>query len=57
MKVVVVKKAGMVAFDDFIQLCVTLQTLTDSFRRYDTNQNGWIQIQYEQFIAMVVAMK
>jgi len=48
---------GVVAFDDFIQLCVTLQTLTDSFRRYDTNQNGWIHIQYEQFIAMVVAMK
>jgi len=48
---------GTIAFDDFIQLSVTLQTLTDSFRRHDTSQNGWINIHYEQFLSMVVALK
>jgi len=48
---------GNIAFDDFIQLCITLQTLTDSFRRYDTNQNGWIQLHYEQFLSLVIASK
>jgi len=48
---------GTIAFDDFIQLCITLQTLTDSFKRYDTNQNGWINLHYEQFLTLVVAQK
>jgi len=48
---------GTIAFDDFIQLCITLQTLTDSFRRYDTNKNGWIQLHYEQFLSLVIAQK
>lgn len=48
---------GTIAFDDFIQLCITLQTLTDSFRRHDTNKNGWIQLHYEQFLSLVIAQK
>ena len=35
-------------FDDFIQCCVMLKTLTDAFRKHDTTQNGVIQINYEQ---------
>lgn len=41
-------------FDDFIQCCVMLKTLTDAFRKYDTNQNGVININYEQFLEMVL---
>ncbi|GCC24865.1 programmed cell death protein 6 [Chiloscyllium punctatum] len=44
---------GQVAFDDFIQCCIVLQRLTDVFRRYDTDQDGWIQISYEQYLNMV----
>lgn len=39
---------GNVSFDNFVQACVTVKTLTDSFRGFDTNQAGWIQINYEQ---------
>eukprot|EP00127_Corallochytrium_limacisporum_P003657 Clim_evm45s151 gene=Clim_evmTU45s151 len=46
-----------IAFDDFIQCMVTLQTLTASFRQYDTNHNGWIQINYEQFLNMALNAK
>ncbi|XP_041355875.1 programmed cell death protein 6-like isoform X1 [Gigantopelta aegis] len=48
---------GTIAFDDFIQCCVVLQTLTGSFRLYDTDQDGWIQITYEQFLTMVFSLK
>jgi len=41
-------------FDDFIQCCVMLKSLTDSFRRFDSNQNGVITINYEQFLEMVL---
>lgn len=35
-------------FDDFIQVCVMLKTLTDKFREKDGNQNGRIQLRYEE---------
>ncbi|POI29630.1 hypothetical protein CIB84_006620 [Bambusicola thoracicus] len=47
---------GQVAFDDFIQCCVVLQRLTDVFRRYDTDQDGWIQVSYEQYLCMVFSI-
>ncbi|RUS24316.1 hypothetical protein BC938DRAFT_473791 [Jimgerdemannia flammicorona] len=43
-----------VTFDNFVQICVTVKTLTDSFRRFDTDSDGWIQISYEQFLELVV---
>ena len=35
-------------FDDFIQCCVMIKMLTDSFRKKDMNQNGVINISYEE---------
>ena len=35
-------------FDDFIQACVMLKSLTDSFRAKDATQQGVINIQYEE---------
>ncbi|KAK2193546.1 hypothetical protein NP493_10g05038 [Ridgeia piscesae] len=46
-----------VAFDDFIQCCVVLQTLTSSFRQYDTNQSGVISVGYEQFLTLVFSVR
>ena len=34
-------------FDDFIQCCVMLKSLTESFKRLDTNRSGVITINYE----------
>ncbi|XP_064398322.1 programmed cell death protein 6-like [Halichondria panicea] len=48
---------GNVAFDDFIQCCAVIQTLTNSFKAYDTNRNGWISINYEQFLTLVFSLK
>ncbi|CAK8684985.1 unnamed protein product [Clavelina lepadiformis] len=48
---------GTIAFDDFIQCCVVLQTLTNSFQQHDTNRNGWINVSYEQFLTMVFSVR
>lgn len=49
--------SGRIMFDDFIQLCVVLQILTDAFREKDTDRDGIIQIHYEEFLAMVFSLK
>ena len=41
-------------FDDFIQVCVMLQILTDKFRTKDRNQNGFVQLHYEEVSARFV---
>ncbi|XP_065066066.1 programmed cell death protein 6-like [Rhopilema esculentum] len=41
-------------FDDFIQCCVMLKSMTDAFKKYDTQQRGVIHINYEQFLEMVL---
>ncbi|BFZ17233.1 hypothetical protein BsWGS_20273 [Bradybaena similaris] len=41
-------------FDDFIQACVMLKTLTDKFRVKDVSQNGQIRISYEEFLEMAL---
>lgn len=48
---------GTILFDDFIQCCILLYTMTSAFRQYDTNQNGVITIHYEQFLSMVFSLK
>ncbi|XP_070574730.1 programmed cell death protein 6-like [Ptychodera flava] len=48
---------GDIAFDDFIQCCVVIQTLTSAFRQYDTRMAGQITISYEQFLTMVFSVK
>ncbi|XP_078271783.1 programmed cell death protein 6 isoform X2 [Rhinoraja longicauda] len=47
---------GQIAFDDFIQCCIVLQRLTDVFRRFDTDQDGWIQVSYEQYLTMILSV-
>lgn len=40
--------SNSIDFDYFIQVCVTLHQLTDSFRRKDKNQSGRIDLNYEE---------
>lgn len=41
-------------FDDFIQCCVMLRALTESFKRKDTDRSGIITVSYEQFLEMAI---
>ncbi|CAG9859927.1 unnamed protein product [Phyllotreta striolata] len=48
---------GTILFDDFIQCCIVLYTLTSAFRQRDTDQDGYITIHYEDFLTMVFSLK
>ncbi|KAJ1656985.1 hypothetical protein IWQ61_003534 [Dispira simplex] len=45
---------GTVTFDNFIQACVTVRTLTEAFKRFDTDNDGWVQICYKDFLMLVI---
>lgn len=47
-------KSHSMKFDGFIQCCVMLKSLTDSFMKYDTDKNGTIKVNYEQFMDMIL---
>ncbi|KAJ9074756.1 hypothetical protein DSO57_1003411 [Entomophthora muscae] len=46
-----------ITFDNFIQICVTIRMLTESFRKFDNDSDGMIQIKYEDFLELVVTNK
>ncbi|KAK9719992.1 hypothetical protein K7432_004410 [Basidiobolus ranarum] len=48
---------GDITFDNFIQVCVTIHSLTNSFRSFDTDSDGWVYINYEQFLDLVISSK
>ncbi|KAJ3359728.1 Programmed cell death protein 6 [Allomyces javanicus] len=45
---------GSITFDSFIQCCVTIRALTDSFRRFDSDNDGWITLNYNDYISLVM---
>ncbi|XP_033121527.1 sorcin-like isoform X1 [Anneissia japonica] len=47
-------EVNSIKFDDFIQCCVMLHSLTESFKRKDANRSGNIRIHYEEFLEMVL---
>ncbi|KZS87015.1 EF-hand [Sistotremastrum niveocremeum HHB9708] len=44
-----------VTFDRFVRCCVVVKTLTESFQRLDTDRDGWVQINYDQFMHTVLS--
>ncbi|KAL7754147.1 hypothetical protein RI367_000127 [Sorochytrium milnesiophthora] len=45
---------GDITFDAFIQTCVTVKSLTDSFLRFDTDRDGWVNLDYETFLQLTL---
>ncbi|KAJ3483329.1 hypothetical protein NLI96_g6386 [Meripilus lineatus] len=39
-----------ITFDRFVRACVVVKTLSEAFQRLDTDRDGWIQINYEDFM-------
>lgn len=52
-----IPSANTVKFDDFIYLCLRIQTLTNAFRKFDYQQNGVITIKYEDFLTLVFGLR
>jgi len=44
-----------ITFDRFVRACVVIKTLTEAFQNADTDRDGWIQVNYEQFMKIVLS--
>jgi len=44
-----------ITFDRFVRACVVVKTLTEAFQRADTDRDGWVQLNYEQFMKIVLS--
>jgi Ca2+-binding EF-hand superfamily protein len=42
-------KGGM-SFDLFVQACISLKRMTDVFKRYDDDRDGYITVSFEEFL-------
>jgi len=45
-----------ITFDRFVRACVVVKTLSDTFKRLDTNEDGWITLSYDTFMATILSM-
>ena len=45
-----------ISFDRFVRACVVVKQVTESFAKLDTDRDGWIQINYDQFMSTVLTL-
>ncbi|KAI9458024.1 hypothetical protein F5148DRAFT_1221452 [Russula earlei] len=43
-----------ISFDRFVRACIVVKTLTEAFQRADTNRDGWVTMNYEEFMKIVL---
>ncbi len=41
---------GKMSFDLFVQSCIVLKRMTDVFKRYDDDRDGYITLSFEEFL-------
>lgn len=45
-----------ISFDRFVRACVVVKQLSEAFTRLDADRDGWIQINYDQFMQTVLSL-
>ncbi|KAF9443888.1 EF-hand [Macrolepiota fuliginosa MF-IS2] len=45
-----------ITFDRFVRACVVVKQLAETFQKLDTDRDGWIQINYDQFMQTVLSL-
>jgi hypothetical protein len=45
-----------ISFDRFVRACVVVKQLSEAFGKIDTDRDGWIQINYDQFMHTVLSL-
>jgi len=48
--------SSSITFDRFVRACVVVRTLTEAFQKMDTDRDGWIQLNYDQFLQTVLTL-
>lgn len=44
------KGGGKMSFDLFVQSCISLKKMTDVFKGYDKDRDGYIMLSFEEFL-------
>lgn len=47
----------VIGFDLFVQSCISLKRMTDSFVQYDTDHTGYVNLSFEQFLMEIMKLK
>ncbi|OBT88814.1 hypothetical protein VE02_03185 [Pseudogymnoascus sp. 03VT05] len=50
-------RKGSLSFDLFVQACITLKRMTDAFKRYDDDRDGFVTLSFEQFLEEVLRQR
>lgn len=51
-----VKGQGM-SFDLFVQACISLKRMTDVFKKYDDDRDGYVTLSFEEFLTEVLRLR
>ncbi|KAB8077504.1 EF-hand [Aspergillus leporis] len=53
------KGPGMMgmSFDLFVQACISLRRMTDVFKRYDDDRDGYITVSFEEFLTEILQLQ
>ncbi|KAF7712053.1 EF-hand domain-containing protein [Penicillium ucsense] len=45
------------SFDLFVQACISLKRMTDVFKRYDEDRDGYITVSFEEFLTEIILLQ
>ncbi|KAA8570303.1 hypothetical protein MFRU_005g03870 [Monilinia fructicola] len=51
------RREGAISFDLFVQSCISLKRMTDVFKRYDDDRDGYITLSFEDFLLEIIRQK
>ncbi|KAK6843491.1 hypothetical protein PG987_004351 [Apiospora arundinis] len=48
------RNEGVMSFDLFVQACISLKRMTDVFKKYDEDRDGYITLSFEDFLIEIL---
>ncbi|KAF2836354.1 EF-hand [Patellaria atrata CBS 101060] len=46
-----------ISFDLFVQACISLKRMTDVFKKYDEDRDGYITLSFEEFLTEIISQR
>ncbi|KAH8602604.1 hypothetical protein B0O99DRAFT_679597 [Bisporella sp. PMI_857] len=51
------RNEGAISFDLFVQSCISLKRMTDVFKKYDDDRDGYITLSFEDFLTEIIRQR
>lgn len=48
---------GKMSFDLFVQSCIILKRMTDVFKKYDEDRDGYVTLSFEEFLTEILRQR